>query len=73
VLSHALVGAEIARVDASCSTFALVHSSLCMATIGTFANPTSPSLLEKFAFLLAKKYIFLVMWIRASSAITQSN
>jgi len=38
VLSHALVGAEIARVDASCSTFALVHSSLCMATIGMLGS-----------------------------------
>lgn len=70
MLSHALVSAEIARVDASCSTFALVHSSLCMATIGTFATCTS-SLLEKSAFLLAKKYILLVMWISACSAIAQ--
>jgi hypothetical protein len=30
------MAAEIARVDASCSTFFLVHSSLCMATIGMY-------------------------------------
>ncbi|GJY44464.1 acyl-coenzyme A oxidase 4, peroxisomal, partial [Tanacetum coccineum] len=33
VTANALVTAEIARVDASCSTFILVHSSLAMLTI----------------------------------------
>lgn len=37
VLSSALAMSEIARVDASCSTFVLVHSSLCMATLGKTA------------------------------------
>jgi len=30
--------AEMARVDASCSTFILVHSSLAMVTIGSKAG-----------------------------------
>lgn len=31
----AIATAEMSRVDASCSTFILVHSSLAMLTIGT--------------------------------------
>ncbi|KAG0627069.1 hypothetical protein M758_2G171500 [Ceratodon purpureus] len=38
ILSHALVCAELSRVDASCCTFALVHSSLCMSTIGMLGS-----------------------------------
>ncbi|CAK9869786.1 unnamed protein product [Sphagnum jensenii] len=38
VLGNALMAAEIARVDASCSTFFLVHSSLCMATIAMLGS-----------------------------------
>lgn len=48
ILSHALVGAEIARVDASCCTFALVHSSLCMSTIGTLRSSLNTSLVINF-------------------------
>ncbi|CAA6654749.1 unnamed protein product [Spirodela intermedia] len=33
-LGSAIAAAEVARVDASCSTFILVHSSLAMLTIG---------------------------------------
>lgn len=32
--ASAIATAEVARVDASCSTFILVHSSLAMLTIG---------------------------------------
>ncbi|TVU21728.1 hypothetical protein EJB05_31385 [Eragrostis curvula] len=35
ITASAVTMAEIARVDASCSTFVLVHSSLAMVTIGT--------------------------------------
>jgi hypothetical protein len=35
-MGSAIATAEIARVDASCSTFILVHSSLAMLTIGNF-------------------------------------
>jgi acyl-CoA oxidase len=38
VMSNAIVASEIARVDASCSTFVLVHSSLCMATISMLGS-----------------------------------
>jgi acyl-CoA oxidase len=38
ILSSALATSEIARVDASCSTFVLVHSSLCMATIAMLGS-----------------------------------
>ncbi|XP_024371619.1 acyl-coenzyme A oxidase 4, peroxisomal [Physcomitrium patens] len=38
VLSSALAMSEIARVDASCSTFVLVHSSLCMATLAMLGS-----------------------------------
>jgi len=34
ITANAIATAEIARVDASCSTFILVHSSLGMLTIG---------------------------------------
>lgn len=34
VTASAIAAAEVARVDASCSTFILVHSSLAMLTIG---------------------------------------
>lgn len=34
ITASAITMAEIARVDASCSTFILVHSSLAMVTIG---------------------------------------
>jgi len=34
VTGSAIATAEVARVDASCSTFILVHSSLAMLTIG---------------------------------------
>ncbi|XP_020703444.2 acyl-coenzyme A oxidase 4, peroxisomal-like, partial [Dendrobium catenatum] len=34
ITASAVAIAEIARVDASCSTFVLVHSSLAMLTIG---------------------------------------
>lgn len=36
ITGSAIATAEIARVDASCSTFILVHSSLAMLTIGNF-------------------------------------
>lgn len=36
ILGSAMVVAEIARVDASCSTFIMVHSCLGMLTIGKF-------------------------------------
>lgn len=35
ITGSAIATAEVARVDASCSTFILVHSSLAMLTIGT--------------------------------------
>jgi len=35
ITASAITMAEIARVDASCSTFILVHSSLAMVTIGS--------------------------------------
>ncbi|CAM6126852.1 unnamed protein product [Calypogeia fissa] len=38
ILSGALVTAEIARVDASCSTFMMVHTCLAMLTIGMLAS-----------------------------------
>ncbi|KAL2635613.1 hypothetical protein R1flu_007092 [Riccia fluitans] len=38
ILSSALVNAEIARVDASCSTFMMVHTCLGMLTIGMLAS-----------------------------------
>ncbi|BBN05274.1 glutaryl-CoA dehydrogenase [Marchantia polymorpha subsp. ruderalis] len=38
ILSSALVNAEIARVDASCSTFLMVHTCLGMLTIGMLAS-----------------------------------
>lgn len=34
ITASAVATAEVARVDASCSTFILVHSSLAMLTIG---------------------------------------
>lgn len=34
ITGSAVAAAEVARVDASCSTFILVHSSLAMLTIG---------------------------------------
>ena len=34
ITGSAVATAEVARVDASCSTFILVHSSLAMLTIG---------------------------------------
>lgn len=34
VTANAIAGAEIARVDASCATFIIAHSSLAMLTIG---------------------------------------
>lgn len=34
ITASAIASAELARVDASCSTFVLVHSSLAMLTIG---------------------------------------
>lgn len=34
ITASAIAISEIARVDASCSTFILVHSSLAMLTIG---------------------------------------
>lgn len=34
ITGSAVAAAEVARVDASCSTFLLVHSSLAMLTIG---------------------------------------
>ena len=34
VTASAITTAEVSRVDASCSTFILVHSSLAMLTIG---------------------------------------
>ncbi|KAG2404646.1 hypothetical protein HKW66_Vig0115680 [Vigna angularis] len=34
ITENAAAVAEVARVDASCSTFSLVHSSLAMLTIG---------------------------------------
>lgn len=34
ITGSAVSAAEVARVDASCSTFILVHSSLAMLTIG---------------------------------------
>jgi len=34
LIGSAIAIAEVARVDASCSTFILVHSSLAMLTIG---------------------------------------
>lgn len=34
ITGSAIAVAEVARVDASCSTFILVHSSLAMLTIG---------------------------------------
>jgi len=38
VTGTAVATAELARVDASCSTFILVHSSLAMLTIGDLLN-----------------------------------
>jgi len=38
VLGSALTMSEVARVDASCSTFLLVHSSLCMTTIAMLGS-----------------------------------
>ena len=38
----AIATAEVARVDASCSTFILVHSSLAMLTIGQISNVLVP-------------------------------
>ncbi len=37
---------EVARVDASCSTFLLVHSSLCMTTIGMYVSSLCLSFFE---------------------------
>ena len=36
ITGSAIATAEVARVDASCSTFILVHSSLAMLTIGKY-------------------------------------
>lgn len=36
ITGSAVAVAEVARVDASCSTFILVHSSLAMLTIGKY-------------------------------------
>lgn len=41
VTGSAIATAEVARVDASCSTFILVHSSLAMLTIGDLLNFTT--------------------------------
>ena len=38
IIGSAIATAEVARVDASCSTFILVHSSLAMLTIGDLLN-----------------------------------
>lgn len=40
IIGSAIATAEVARVDASCSTFILVHSSLAMLTIGDLFNFT---------------------------------
>jgi acyl-CoA oxidase len=46
VLGSALTMSEVARVDASCSTFLLVHSSLCMTTIGMYVSSWCLSFFE---------------------------
>ncbi|OWM81745.1 hypothetical protein CDL15_Pgr007783 [Punica granatum] len=46
ITGSAISVAEVARVDASCSTFILVHSSLAMLTIEEQKNKYLPSLAE---------------------------
>lgn len=41
ITASAIATAEVARVDASCSTFILVHSSLAMLTIGEISTQLS--------------------------------
>lgn len=38
---------ELARVDASMSTFVMVHNSLTMLTIGTIPCPVADGLINK--------------------------
>lgn len=38
IMSAAMTVVEMARVDASCSTFLMVHNSLCMLTIGLLGS-----------------------------------
>lgn len=52
VVGAALVVAELARVDASCATFVMVHSSLAMLTIS--APPLSGCLLAVGADTIVK-------------------
>lgn len=52
ITASAIATAEVARVDASCSTFILVHSSLAMLTIGNVTVSTSFTSI----FLLAKLF-----------------
>jgi acyl-CoA oxidase len=47
--ASAICIAEVARVDASCSTFILVHSSLAMSTIGK-SSIASEHLLQSITF-----------------------
>lgn len=51
VTANALATAELARVDASCSTFILVHSSLAMLTISLCGSETQK---QKYLPSLAK-------------------
>ena len=37
-MAAAMTVVEMARVDASCSTFLMVHNSLCMLTIGLLGS-----------------------------------
>ena len=55
----AIATAEMARVDASCSTFILVHSSLGMLTIGQFLS--NLVLLYTIQFLDISTYMVLLM------------
>jgi acyl-CoA oxidase len=38
IMAAAMTVVEMARVDASCSTFLMVHNSLCMLTIGLLGS-----------------------------------
>lgn len=39
IMAAAMTVVEMARVDASMSTFLMVHNSLCMLTIGLLGSP----------------------------------
>ena len=69
----AISTAEVARVDASCSTFILVHASLVMPTIGKSSTvlpfiSSMGSWLPTTLYTWAKCFIFIYLFISMKSS-----